>query len=273
MQLQIFDVEHGACSLLTADNSTRFMIDCGHNSDTGWKPGTYLRQQNISTLEMLAVTNYDEDHASGANDLFDKIDVKWLWRNKSVSTATLKYLKSDAGMGWGIERLCKAIDNVFTGCGPSEALPLPTFQGLNERTCFYSSYPQFDDENNLSMAIFLSCHGRGVMFTGDLEKPGFVALLKNEDFKRALKSTNVYIASHHGRESGCCEEVAALLTNVYYVIISDKGYEHETQNTINFYREVAKGGPFRNEGTRHVLTTRNDGRIGFNFSPESWWPY
>ena len=27
MQLQIFDVEHGACSVLTADNNERLMID------------------------------------------------------------------------------------------------------------------------------------------------------------------------------------------------------------------------------------------------------
>lgn len=42
MQLQIFDVEHGACALLTADNGTRLMIDCGHNATTGWRPGSYL---------------------------------------------------------------------------------------------------------------------------------------------------------------------------------------------------------------------------------------
>jgi len=47
-------------------NNTRFMIDCGHNATTGWKPGTYLLQQGIRNLEMLAITNYDEDHASGA---------------------------------------------------------------------------------------------------------------------------------------------------------------------------------------------------------------
>jgi len=273
MRLQIFDVEHGACALLTADNSNRLMIDCGHNSSTGWKPGIYLRQQNVATLEMFAVTNYDEDHASGANDLFDNIDVKSLWRNTSVSGAMLKQLKSDTGMGPGIERLCHVIDNVFTGGGPTTSSPMPEFQGLLQRTCFYNSYPTFDDENNLSMAIFLACHGRGVMFTGDLEKPGFAELLKYEGFRQALRSTNVYVASHHGRESGCSEEVAALLTNVYYVIISDKGYEHETQNTIAFYRKIAKGGPFRQEPTRHVLTTRNDGRIGFAFSLESWGPF
>jgi len=270
MRLQIFDVEHGACALLTADNNTRLMIDCGHNATTGWKPGTYLKENGIPTLEMLAISNYDEDHASGSSDLFDKIDVRWLWRNKSVSTGILKTLKSDDGMGPGIERLCHSIDTVFIGHGSS---PLPIFEGLGERTNFFNSYPAFADENNLSMAIFLRCHGVGVMFTGDLEKAGFEQLLKNEAFRQALQATRVYIASHHGRESGCSDEVAKLLTGVYYVVISDKGYEHETQNTLAFYRKIAKGGAFRNGETRHVLTTRRDGRIGFEFGQGGWYAY
>jgi len=270
MRLQIFDVEHGACSLLTADDGTRLMIDCGHNATTGWKPGTYLRSQNITTLDMLAITNYDEDHASGANDLFDKIDVTWLWRNTSVSGKIIKTLKSEYGMGPGIERLVTEIEYTYTGGGSSTEQPV--FSGLDVRECFYNSYPKFDDENNLSMAVFLQCHGIGVMFTGDLEKTGFAELLKDAAFRKALRATNVYVASHHGRESGCSDEVAALLTNVYYVVISDKGYAHETQKTIPFYTNIAKGGPFRSQGTRYVLTTRNDGRIAFDFSSDGWGP-
>lgn len=268
MQLQIFDVEHGACSLLTADDNNRLMVDCGHNASAGWKPGTYLRQQGISSLDMLAITNYDEDHVSGIADLLDHVDVKWLWRNKSVNAATLKTLKSEDGMGAGIERLAHAIDHVFTGDGSS---PKPTFNGLDERTVFCNSYPTFEDENNLSMAIFLKCRGVGVMFTGDLEKAGLIELLKRDDFRRALRETNVYVAPHHGREGGCCEEVSTHLTNVFYVVISDKGYMHETQDTLPFYRSIARGGAFRGE-TRHVLTTRRDGRIGFTFDA-GWRPY
>jgi beta-lactamase superfamily II metal-dependent hydrolase len=271
MRLQIFDVEHGACSLLTADNNARLMIDCGHNATTGWRPGTYLRQQGISVLEMLAITNYDEDHASGSEDLFDNIDVRWLWRNKSVSGTGIKKLKSETGMGLGIERLTYAIDHLYT-TDPTATTPQPSFDGLNERTCFYNSYPLFDDENNLSMAIFLKCHGIGIMFTGDLERAGFSELLKDGHFRAALQSTNVYIASHHGRESGCSDEIANLLTNVFYVVISDKGYMYETQRTLPFYRAIAKGGPFRGE-TRRVLTTRRDGRIGFQLDQGGWYPY
>jgi beta-lactamase superfamily II metal-dependent hydrolase len=233
-------------------------------------PGTYLRGQNITTLDMLAITNYDEDHVSGSDDLFDKIDVKWLWRNRSVSGKLIKTLKSEYGMRLGIERLVNEIENTYTGGGSS---PAPTFAGLTDRKCFYNSYPTFDDENNLSMAIFLKCHNTGVMFTGDLEKAGFAELLKDDAFRQALRETNVYVASHHGREGGCSDDVAALLTKVYYVVISDKAYAHDTQKTIPFYRAIAKGGPFRQEQTRHVLTTRKDGRIGFNFEVGKWWPY
>jgi hypothetical protein len=123
------------------------------------------------------------------------------------------------------------------------------------------------------MAVFLKCHRVGIMFTGDLKRPGFAELLKRSDFRQALQSTNVYIASHHGRESGCSDGVAELLTNCYYVVISDKGYDYETQKTWNFYSQIARGGVFRQESKRYILTTRKDGRIGFNILPDRWAPY
>lgn len=208
---------------------------------------------------------------SGANDLFNNINVQSIWRNKSVSGATLQSLKSEDGMGPGIQRLAYEIDNTFTGGPLEENAGPPLFPNL-ERSGFYNDYPAFDDENNLSLVAFFKCRGIGVMFTGDLEKAGFKALLKNTSFTTALRQTNVYIAPHHGRESGCSEEVAELLTDVFYVVISDKGYAYETQETVPFYRRIEKGGPFRGE-TRHVLTTRRDGRIGFNFNPTGWGPY
>ena len=42
MLLDIFDVEHGACALITTSNGKRVMIDCGHNAATNWRPGSAL---------------------------------------------------------------------------------------------------------------------------------------------------------------------------------------------------------------------------------------
>ena len=102
-------------------------------------------------------------------------------------------------MGLGIERLAHAIDNVFTGS--PRITPQPTFQGLDQREAFYNSYPAFGERTTSASALFLKCHGIGVMFTGDLEKAGFAELLKRQDFSDALRATHVYAADPtHGRE-------------------------------------------------------------------------
>lgn len=268
MRLEIFDVEHGACSLFTADNGNHAMIDCGHNASTQWYPGTQLRARNETELELLTITNYDEDHVSGAENLFDNIHVRWLQRNKSVSTDVISRLKSDTGMGRGMKRLCHEIDNTYTSS--STATSKPDLGNLG-RKVWNNKYPTFDDENNLSLAVLFKAYGISILFCGDLENAGWLELLKQPEFKFALNSVNVLMAPHHGRESGCCKEAMELMNNLFYVVISDRGYQYDTQKTIPFYSKYAQGGPFRDQ-TRKVLTTRKDGTIVFNFDNGAWGP-
>jgi len=184
MELTIFDVEHGACSLLRCDNGAHIMIDCGHNASTGWKPGTYLRQQGVKTLDMLVVTNYDEDHVSGLPNLRENVTIHHLWRNKSVSPETLKRLKSEDGMGAGIEELV-AMATTYTATGAPLVTP-----GV-ERQAFHHNYPDFDDENNLSFVVSLKLNGIGFLFPGDLETKGWDMLFaKSANFRKAAADTN-----------------------------------------------------------------------------------
>lgn len=205
MELKIFDVEHGACALLTCDNGARVMIDCGHNATTGWRPGSYLRQQGVQHLDMLVVTNYDEDHVSGLPDLRAKVAINRLWRNK------------------------------------------------------------------LSFIAHFKLNGIGFLFPGDLETKGWDTLLsRDQRFRAAVSDTKVLIASHHGRESGLCPDMFTKYgCKPYWVVISDKGYQYDTQKTVPFYASHAIGAAFRGE-ERKVLTTRNDGRIRFWFNNGRW---
>ncbi len=264
MNLKFFDVEHGACALLTADDNTRLMIDCGHNDTRGWMPGTYLKQQGITALDMLSISNYDEDHVSGLINLDASVNIGWLARNP-MSTNVIRGLKSE-GTGKGIAHLLTMIDQRYNGTVGSAP---PPFADVTQR--FYNVPPAFDDENNLSLAQFVRYHGIGFLFPGDLERAGWLELLKNQSFRSVLSQTNVLLASHHGRESGCCEEAMALCTNLYYVVISDMNHQYETQKTLGFYAKYAKGGPFRGTN-RSVLTTRNDGMIQFDVTAGRWTP-
>ena len=115
MELRIFNVDHGACALLLCDDGATMMIDCGHDSATGWKPGKYLKSIGIAALDMLAITNYDEEHLGGIEDLIANVHVRRLWRNRHVDAGAIKRLKRRNEMGRGVDYLVWLLDNVFSG--------------------------------------------------------------------------------------------------------------------------------------------------------------
>jgi beta-lactamase superfamily II metal-dependent hydrolase len=265
MMVQIFDVEHGGCALVTADTGARTLIDAGHNSTTGWRPSTHLKDMGIYHLEHLVITNYDEDHASDLANLLKVVSVDVLQSNPSVSSADLKNLKSIGGIGNGIEALVD-LKSRYT---VSVSGPGADFGNLTMRY-FWNKYPtEFEDENNLSLVVILKAHGLTICFPGDMEIAGWKNLLRNPAFIEAIGEVNVFVASHHGRENGCCDELFSR-TNLKpaIVAISDSGIEYATQETVGWYRSRVTGMNLNGE-RRHVLTTRRDGRILIEASPNS----
>ena len=102
MQIQIFNVEHGFCAYIIADNKNVMMIDCGHNGQTGFRPSTYLKNKGCSGIERLIVSNYDEDHISDLPNLRKSIPIDILRRNKSISKEQLKFLFECSWVGYQV---------------------------------------------------------------------------------------------------------------------------------------------------------------------------
>lgn len=268
--LQIFNVEHGACALLTmppVGNCHRILIDCGHNATTKWYPGEHLRQLGVTQLQLLVVTNYDEDHVSGFRNLVEQgVNVHQILRNPAVTPATISHLKSEDGMGAGIETLVRVLTRVPNIDVVGNQFPLPNGASME---WFWNPYPYFDDENNLSLVVVLEVHGFKFMFPGDMEQRGFRNLLNtNARFRAVVREVNVLVASHHGRENGICSEMFDTWgCRPKLVVISDDYKQHATQETTNYYGSKAQGiTGFRFEqGLRRVLTTRSDGALMFSF--------
>jgi beta-lactamase superfamily II metal-dependent hydrolase len=262
MFLEIFDVEHGACALISTSNGKRVMIDCGHSAATNWRPGSALVAAGIRWLDRLYVTNFDEDHVSGYPDLMDHVGVGALYRNPSVAPSTIRHLKTEDGMGVGIERLVLSMEHVFTG-GPPPAIE---DYGDTSFSVYWNNYGVlggFTDENNLSLVVFVTCGQHKFVFPGDMEREGWLQLLRNWTFVAELRGVNVFVASHHGRENGYCEEVLDLCPGIEVVVISDKKIGYQSQETVERYRAYARGLNY-NGDIRRVLTTRRDGRMFFS---------
>lgn len=263
MLLNVFNVDHGACALVTTSNGRRMMIDCGHHDREGWFPGAALNAMGIYTLDRLVITNFDEDHCSGLADLSDRTAVGALMTNGTISSQTVRHMKAENGMGHGIRRLVESMENDFTG-GPVPVADQADF-GDTSFSFYRNPYSPafgFKDANNLSLVTFVRCGPHKIIFPGDLERLGWMALLRDPAFVRELQGVTLFVASHHGRLSGYCPEAISLCPRIQAVIFSDGGIVYETQETAGLYRKHATGILFDGQ-LRRVLTTRTDRSMRF----------
>jgi beta-lactamase superfamily II metal-dependent hydrolase len=254
MEIRIFDVTHGFCAYLIGDNGNVMLFDCGHNGRTGFRPSDYLPAHGCTDIEHLIIQNFDQDHISDLSNLMRVLTVQRFFRNQSISADQLQSIKEKAGpittsMQTAIDM---HRDYIYPVKNP------PVFPSTEFKT-FWNSYPTFVDTNNLSVVSFIHYDGMGMVFPGDLEKEAWNELLKRESFRDHLRRVSIFVASHHGRENGYCEDVFKYCSP-HIIIISDKEITHETQKQ-NYAKHASgvpwNGGPER----RYILTTRSDGMI------------
>jgi len=265
MNLRIFDVEHGACSMLVGPNDAMAMIDCGHNSTTGWRPSTFLLTKvGRSYLDYLLITNADQDHLSDLSTLYNSgIAVRNLMTNFQVPVSTLRWIKQQSGP---VTADAEALLQMRSSFGaPGTGVPFKQALGGVEVLSFSHTFPKFSNTNDLSCVFFVSFGPFKILFPGDLERAGWLAHLQNPNFVAELSTTTILVASHHGRKSGYCEE-AFKFFRPQAVVMSDKSIVHGTQEMVPQYRDAVYGDGIIvvSEPTRrHVLTTRCDGDILF----------
>lgn len=276
--LQIFDVEHGACALMTTPDgqvARRLMIDCGHNRTMGFTPGLHLAKLGVRYLDQLVITNLDEDHVSGYPSFAGHgVAIGWQLFNPSVRGADIAQLKSETGMGSGMKALVAGLGQRTTLTSvQSNNLTWPGV-GLE---WFWNPYPHFDDENNLSLVLLVKYKGVWFLFPGDMEQAGFKNMLEtNARFRTVVPMVDVLIASHHGRDSGLFKPMFEQYgCSPKLTVISDDVKQHQTQETTTYYGTRTLGMWFSGVfGTklRKVLTTRSDGEIRFTFRDGDCFP-
>jgi beta-lactamase superfamily II metal-dependent hydrolase len=254
MEFHVFNVGHGFCGLLVADNGNTMLFDCGHD-DNGFRPSTYLPSQGIQSIDRFHISHFDTDHVSDLHNLRQKVIVNSIFRNPSMSATDLLREKLKGGpLANGLQSDIE-MHGLYTG----PILVPPSFPGV-ECATFHIPYPILQDTNNLSLVTFVHYGKLHIVIPGDLEVAGWKELLKQPAFREHLARTNVFIASHHGRENGYCADVFQYCFPEL-VIISDTVKQYESQE--HNYHAHASGVAFPNGTARKVLTTRSDGHVSF----------
>lgn len=258
MRFEILNVEHGFCAYAVGRDGGALLFDCGSGPVN--RPSTYLPGKGITTIRRFFVTNYDEDHIIDLIAVRQNLYIEVLTRNASMTSAQIRALKTPP-VSPAMNELLSMVDS-FTGGVTQEQLEPP---GLSV-WMFHNDYPTFTDTNNLSLLTFLDVGRVSFVLGGDLERPGWLQLLRNPQVRELLKRVDVFVASHHGRQSGYCREVFDYCTP-RLVVMSDGPVQHGTQLMASTYAQHASGESFSTPSGQHVrkvVTTRNDGNIFWN---------
>lgn len=259
MRLEVFNVEHGACALITLDDGRRIAIDCGHSSSTGWTLHKHLESLGTDWLDELWLTNLDQDHLSGLAMLLGTTGIGNILLNPTITPEWLRAIKQEVGVvSRDIEALL-ALMRAGRVNLPFAPLPASVSVVYGWNVCGVS----FDDTNNLSLAAVVSMGLVNVLFPGDLERRGMRSVLHAPLFSSAVRNLHVLIAPHHGRENGCSQDLfdAMYPHRPQLCVMSDGDMQYESQETHDWYRHRVGGVQMQDGVTRRILTTRSDGRI------------
>jgi competence protein ComEC len=263
LKISILDVGHGDFIYAVSPLGNNMVIDCGSGDII---PSSFLA--TIQTIDELQITHPHTDHF----DDIIKISKKNIrsFRCPSLDNFTdlnigkNKYDREKINKLRELKRtISKNDDAVVSGS---------TFS----RGVYFPSVVDYTDPNTASCVTILSYAGFKILFGGDLPNEGWVNLLKQENFRRAINGINVFKVPHHGREEGCSDALFKYISP-QLCIISDKPIDKTNKNTVvtDWYTNRSTGANVvKSDGgvdTRKVVSTRNDGSIFIDVAEDGRW--
>lgn len=265
LKIRVWDVEHGVFISATMPNDKTAIIDCGSSGDLS--PASHIKLSDGKMIDYLIISHPHRDHIADILNIDEKFDVDVFARNKSIDKDVMikdnpdvfeppndKYI--DKYYEYSEKKFTKDIEK-------PEDNPQNSAWGSN---CTFHNFCNTDKElpvNDMSMATIIGFGDQAVLYGGDLQKQGWEELLKQEDFCKRLSKVTIFIASHHGNESGYCKEIFDYFTPNIIIVSAGK---YRDGNTIAKYDQHTDGMNVHKRSddkdyVHKVLTTRSNGSI------------
>ena len=271
LQLTIWDVAHGSAAYIRTPNGKALVFDLGAQSD--FSPLCQLKSFGITNIDHLTITHPHLDHIDDILNLQQFYSINSLMIPKHLSEQEIR-ANNGKTVSHDFEKKLQAylyLKNTFTSpVKPEHTIANPNnFANVSVKHFQPRKCPT-TNMNDHSIVTVVEYAGCKILIPGDNEACSWEELLHDPVFRTAIKGTNVFLASHHGRESGYYRPLFDYF-QPQIAIISD-GRVSDTSATYRYYG-VTKGWDVRARSTnrqqpnRHCLTTRNDGTIVVTITP------
>jgi beta-lactamase superfamily II metal-dependent hydrolase len=260
----VWDVGHGSSVSILAPNGKTAMIDLGANTDTGFSPTRFTKAiWRPKGLDYLILSHPHVDHIRDIVNLEPEGFLPKVLRARNIPREKLIGEDVNEKDREALETYL-ALKSKYSGSVDSSLDPRSSSWGAGAYFSNYSIDADWETEpNNTSIVTFFKIGGFTFVYPGDIEARGWRELLRNDGFVKDLKTTQFFVASHHGREAGFVQEVMNV-AKPRLVIISDS--EYKDTSVTSRYSNQATGFNVTDEnndvtGSRNVVSTRSDGRV------------
>lgn len=272
LEVIIYDVKHGNFAFIRTPDGTQIVQDLGQgsygDSSESWSPLKNLKNNwDVNSLDYAIVTHPDLDHIEDILNLEDFNPTNFLRPTHLPEDIVVDNIRdSDREIFEEYVEFDKLYRDPIHN-GKLELEPTET-GGVNIKS-FQPSECGTSKFNNHSIVTVLEYGDNKIVLPGDNEAPSWRELLERDDFKEAIEGTDVFMASHHGREDGFCEDIFEYF-NPKLTVVSDG--EHGDTSATGKYNGVTDGWKVhRRNGEserREVVSTRKDGvvyiKVGYN---------
>ncbi len=259
LRILIHNVGHGQAVHMFMPAGQTVVIDLGRSAN--FSPLEWLREQT-NTIDLLIITHPHGDHIDEIL-LLEKMGftVRQFWRPGQLPRDEV-YSQNQGSYKSKLDAYFKMSDSYTAPIKESENVGNPSVSGGVSINQYASSSCGVSNINNHSFVTVLDYRDVTVVIPGDNEQVSWSELMKERDFATAMNRVNVFMASHHGRESGYCAEIFTEKPDL--CVVSD-GRVQDT-DARQLYSYHAKGWRVhkRNNGSsekRYCVTTRQDGSI------------
>ena len=219
-----FAVDKGNMTLIEFANGVNMLVDC-RLSGSRPSPVEYLRSK-VRKLHIHVVTHPHQDHLTGLEDVCEEFKPGILWHCG-------RYFKPDPIFDdWTYyEKLRKGQLSFCTpraiGAGDRFTIGDSTVNVLGPKQPFLEA--TVDDVNNNGIILSVVTGNSHVLIAGDTQEEQWSTI----DL-RSFSGVSVFLASHHGRESGFSERILRA-ARPQRIVISD-GEPAETDATDKYRR-------------------------------------
>ena len=203
LRIVVWNVAHGSAMFVRTPNSRTILLDAGSSED--FSPAEHLHNvYGLRSTDAFILSHADCDHIRDLPNIIRLVPPTTFYRNNTAprhlvfptDPPPVDPLKTYDGFNCYYSAPVPATDEIHNSAN---------WGGVRISTFWPTPRNNFDCLNNYSLVTILDYQELSFVFPGDLESPGFSALMTHQPFMTATtpgRRFRVLVAPHHGHTAG-----------------------------------------------------------------------